>query len=112
MCDKTFNTYPSTIKFVPECFRTQEVCDELVNRYFLYLILFLISIKPKKCVSVVSEDPFLIVNFPDKYKAQRMCDETANDSLAVLKLTPDWFLTSRVIKKLLLLCTQMKYTIL
>lgn len=50
--------------------------------------MFLISIKPKKCVSVVSEDPFLIVNFPDKYKAQRMCDETVDDSLAVLKLFP------------------------
>ena len=80
--------------------------------FFLYLILLLISIKPKKCVSVVSEDPFLIVNFPDKYKAQRMCDETVDDSLAVLKLTPDWFLTSRMIKKLLLLYTQMKYTVL
>ena len=51
MCDKTVDTYPSTIKFVPECLMTQEMCDKAVNRCFLYLILFLINIKLKKCVS-------------------------------------------------------------
>ena len=29
-----------------------------------------------------------------------MCDEAANDSLAALKLVPDWFVTSKTIKKL------------
>ena len=52
MCDKAFNTYPSTIKFVPECFMTQEMCDKAVNScFFLYLILFQINIKLKKCVT-------------------------------------------------------------
>ena len=32
MCDKAVNTYPSTIKFVTECFMTQEMCDKAVNR--------------------------------------------------------------------------------
>ena len=50
MCDKAVSTYPSTIKFVPECFMTQEMCNKAVNRYFLYLILFLINIKLKKGV--------------------------------------------------------------
>ena len=50
------------------------------------------------CDKVVSEDPFLIVYCPDKYKAQRMCDE-AVDSLAALKLIPDCFVTSKIIKK-------------
>ena len=50
VCDKALNTYPFTIKFVPECFMTQEMCDKAVNRYFLYLILFLIGIKLKKYV--------------------------------------------------------------
>ena len=34
ICDKAVNTYPSTIKFVPECFMTQEMCDKAVNRSF------------------------------------------------------------------------------
>ena len=41
----------------------------------------------------VSEDPFLIVYCPDKYITQKMSDE-AVDSLAALKLNPDWFGTS------------------
>ena len=48
---------------------------------------------------VVSEDLFLIVYCLDKYKNQRMCDEAVDDSLAALKLIPDWFVTSKMIKE-------------
>ena len=34
MYDKPVNTYPSTIKFVPECLMTQEMCDKAVNSCF------------------------------------------------------------------------------
>ena len=46
------------------------------------------------------EDPFLIVYCPDKYKTQRMYDEAVDDSLAALKCFPEWFVTSKMIKKL------------
>ena len=56
----------------------------------LCFILFLINTKLKKMFDkVVSEDPFLIVYCPDKYKIQIMCREAVDDSLAVLKLKPD-----------------------
>ena len=29
-----------------------------------------------------------------------MCDEAVNDSLAALKLIPNWFVTSKIIKEL------------
>ena len=35
-----------------------------------------------------------------------MCDEAADDSLAALKLIPDWFFTRSMIKNVLLLCVQ------
>ena len=42
-----------------------------------------------------------------------MFDETVDDSIATLKLIPDWFVTSKMIKRFLLLCMQMKiYSIL
>ena len=41
------------------------------------------------CHKVVSEDPFLIVYCPDKYKTQRMCNEAVDDSLAALRLISD-----------------------
>ena len=49
MCDKAVDL--STIKFVPECYKTQEMCNKVVHRCLLYLILFLINIKLKKCVT-------------------------------------------------------------
>ena len=51
MSDKVVTTYYSTKKIVPECLLTQEMCDKAVNRCFFYLILILISMKLKKCVT-------------------------------------------------------------
>ena len=44
MFDKAVDTYPSAIKFIPECRKTQEMCNKAVNRFFLYFILFMIEI--------------------------------------------------------------------
>ena len=43
---------------------------------------------------------FLIVYCPDKYKTQKICDKAVDDSLATLKLIPDWFVTRKMIQKL------------
>ena len=52
------------------------------------------------CDRAVSHYSFLIVYCPDKYKTQEMGDETADDSITTLKLIPDGFVTSKMIKKL------------
>ena len=51
MCDKSVNTYRSTIQFFPECYTAQEMCDKAVNRYLLFLILYPIYIEVKKYVT-------------------------------------------------------------
>ena len=33
MCDKPVNTYPSRIELVPECNKTQKICDKAVNKW-------------------------------------------------------------------------------
>ena len=48
---KAFDTYPSTIKFVPECYKTQEICHTAVHRCF-----------------------FVFGFIPDKYKIQDICN--------------------------------------
>ena len=52
------------------------------------------------CGRVVSEDSFSIRYVPDQYKIQNMCDKAINDSLAALKLIPDWFVTIKMIQEL------------
>ena len=44
--------------------------------------------------------PLLIVHYPDKYITQCMGDEAVDGPLATLKLIPDWFVTSKMMKKL------------
>ena len=34
MCDKAVDAYLFTIKFFPECHKTQEMCNKPVNRCF------------------------------------------------------------------------------
>ena len=92
MCDKAVDTFPSTIKFVPECFLTQEICDKAADSYFCLFE----SIHDR----AVSEDPFLIVYCPNRYINEKMCDEAADDSVGILKLIPDWFVRSKMVKKL------------
>ena len=31
MCNKTVDKFPSEIQFVPECFKTQEICNKAFN---------------------------------------------------------------------------------
>ena len=95
MCDKVVSTYPSTIKFVPECFMTQEISDQSIDISCICSV-FCIWFLWQRCFW----RSFLIVYCPDGYKTQRICDEAFDDSLAALKLTPDWFVTTKIIKKL------------
>ena len=49
ICNKAADNYPHALEFVPECYKTQKICQKA--GVFLYLILFLINIKLKKCVT-------------------------------------------------------------
>ena len=33
MCNKAVDNYPNALKFVPECYKTQEMCDKVVNTH-------------------------------------------------------------------------------
>ena len=35
MCNKAVDNYPHALEFVPECYKTQKMCDKAVNRRFL-----------------------------------------------------------------------------
>ena len=47
------------------------------------------------CDSVASEDPLTLVYCVDRYKTQELSD----DCLAALKFIPNWFATSKILKK-------------
>ena len=101
MCDKAVDTYPSTIKFVPKCSKTKEMCHRAVHGCSFVFDVILDKYKIQELWNLVVSlyIPF-IVYFPNKYITQEICDEAANDSEASLKLISDWFVTSKMIKNL------------
>ena len=52
------------------------------------------------CNRAVFDHLFLIVCCLDKYITQKMCDKDVDDSITTLRLIPDQFITSKMIKKL------------
>ena len=40
MYEKSVNTYHSTIQFVLDCYKTQEMCDKDANKCFLAFTFF------------------------------------------------------------------------
>ena len=80
------------------------VINQLIDVFF-YLILFIINIKRKKCVTVCEdvtacEDPFSIRYASDPYKTQQMCYKAVDDCLDASKFVSDWCVTNKMIKKL------------
>ena len=53
------------------------------------------------CDRAISEDPFMLIYCPNSYKTQRMCDKAVNDCMVASKFISDWFVTNKMIKKLL-----------
>ena len=73
---------------------TQKMFDEAVNRCFFVFDSILNQYKSQEmCDRVVSKDSVLIVYCPAKYI---MCNAAVDDSLAALKLVPDWSVISKM----------------
>ena len=51
MFNNAVDNGPHALEFLPEQFMTQKMYNKADNRCFLYLILFLINMKLKKCVT-------------------------------------------------------------
>ena len=68
---KLSNTYPSTIRFVPEFLMIQKMCGKAVNRCFFVFDSIPNQYKTQKmCSSIICEDPFSIRYDLDQYKTQ------------------------------------------
>ena len=52
MCDKAGDTYPSTKKYVPDQYKTKQMCNRVVDRCH-----------------------FVLDSVPGQYKTQEMCDK-------------------------------------
>ena len=77
-----------------------QMCDKAINKcYFVFDSIYDWYKTQETVTDVFLKIFFLIVYYPDKYKTQIMCDKAVDDSPVTFKLTPDWFVISKMIKK-------------
>ena len=72
MCHKSVDDYSIALEFIPDRYKTQEMCDR-----------------------IISDDPFSLGYAPDK-----ICDEAVTDFIRTLGFVSYWFVTSKIIIKL------------
>ena len=70
MCDKAILENSETLKFVPDCFKNQEMCNKAVDNY-----LHMLEYVPECC------------------KTQKMCDKTVDTYPSAIKFVPECFMT-------------------
>ena len=100
MCNKAVDTHPSTIQFVPECYKNQEMREKAVNRCLFVFDSIANQYEPQEiCEVVVYLYPFLSVYCPNKYKTQTMYDKAVGNCLAASKFISDWFVASKMLEK-------------
>ena len=52
------------------------------------------------CNSILCEDHFSTIYVPDQYKIKKISNKAVDDLLVALEFVPNWFVTSKMIKKL------------
>ena len=52
-------------------------------------------------------DPFMLKCSLKRYKTPEMCDKAFNYFQSTLKFVPDWFVTNKMIKKVVMFYSQM-----
>ena len=93
MCNRASEATPYALRYVPEHFITQEMCEDPAV-FFLIPDRFKIQEMYKKAAKV---DPWQLKDAPDYFKTQKMCDKEARDYLFSLQHFPNWFVTQEQI---------------
>ena len=92
------NISTSIMQFVPECYKTQEMCKKNVD--FCPFVTGSVADCYKTqeiCDKIASEDHFMLKYWFDRYKAQEMCDKAVAASLPLLKFILDLFVMKKMI---------------
>ena len=76
MCDKAVDTCPTTFKYVPDRFKTQEMCGKAADKYFVFdSVLDECRLKTQMCDKIVFDDHFKLKYCHYRYKIQKRCDK-------------------------------------
>ena len=78
------------LQFIPECYKTQEICDKAVDTCLFVFDSVADWYKTQEmCDKFVSKKPFML----------KMCDKLFISYLLTLECVPDWFATNKMLEK-------------
>ena len=87
--------------YVPDCFKTQEMCNEAVATINNPAVFFLVPdhFKTQEMYNEAFKvDLWSLYDIPDNLTTQGMCDDAVGSNLHSLQFVPDWFVTEQQIK--------------
>ena len=85
-CNKAVCTNPEALFYIPDCFKTQEMCNEMAEKD-PYTLMFCHELSCfLECV-------------PNHLKIQRMCEKAVEKDLRGLNYVPDHFKTKEMCEK-------------
>ena len=91
--------YSYLLGYVPDHFKTQEMCNKAVNIKSLLLVHVPGSFKTQEmCIKVVEADPLSLVNVLDRLKTREMCDAAVKDDAFSLVCVSNWLVTQQHVK--------------
>ena len=96
MCNEIVALFPYTLWCVSDHFKTQDMCEKAVHNNpgvpFLVPDCFKTQEMGIKALEVVSCQ---LKDISDYLKTQRLCDNAVKDDLSSLQSLPDWFVTQQ-----------------
>ena len=79
------------MQFVPDYFKTQEMCKKVVEEYPQQLEFVPDQYTLEMCDDAVRMKTWLLKSIPDQFKTLEMCDKTVRYHYFSLQYVPDWF---------------------
>ena len=59
------------------------------------------------CERVIYENLFMPICCPNRHRFQKLCNEVADDCPGAFEFIPDWFVTSKMLEKIMMLYSLM-----
>ena len=87
---------PLSLAYVPDHFKTQEMCNEAVRNKLCRLLFVPDHFWTQEMRNeIMRTKPDAFHHIPNQFKPQEMCEKVVKDDSSSLEHVPDWFVTRK-----------------
>ena len=90
ICNKVVDNYPHALEFDPECYKTQKICNKAADTHPPTIKIVAECYKNQEmCCTAVHICCFVFASIPDQCKSQELCE-------TIVSLSPDKYITQKM----------------